>query len=165
MVKQLLLPFLAVAAFIVVVGLLVQGKLGNISSISTPQSTQAPNIIKIDDTEIQVEIAKTNEERQKGLGGKESLAENSGMLFVIPENNKPTFWMKDTLIPLDIIWIKDNKVAGIEKNVQAQIGVEDSKLKLYPAPGIVDFVLEVNAGFSEKNNLKINSSVEIFFEI
>lgn len=167
MVKQLLLPFIAVAAFIVIVGLMVQGKIGNFTPIYNSEQTSNTNskIVKIGNVEIEVEVAKTDQERQKGLSNKKSLNENSGMLFVLPSNSKPTFWMKDTLIPLDIIWIKENRVVGIERNVQTQIGATDKELVRYNAPGVVDFVLEVNAGFSDKNNIERDSAVQIEFDL
>lgn len=166
MFKQLFLPLIAVAAFIVLVGLLVQGKLGGLSPLMiNPSPTPKPKIVKIDSAEIQVEVAKSDEERQKGLGGRESLAENSGMIFVMPENSKPTFWMKDTLFPLDIIWIKDGKVLSVTKNIPVEKDVPNDKLTLYPAPGVVDYVLEVNAGFSDKNNIKAGSTFQMQFDL
>ena len=82
------------------------------------------------------------------------------MVFVFDKDSKPVFWMKDTLIPLDMIWINDGKVVGIEKNVQIEKGKKDNELKKYYAPSKVDYVLEVNAGFCDKNNIKAGSSVQ-----
>src|SRR3989344_3516093 len=56
-----------------------------------------------------IEIASTSEELSKGLMFRENLEKNSGMLFIFPENGIYGFWMKNTLIPLDIIWINSNK--------------------------------------------------------
>lgn len=166
MFKQLFLPLIAVAAFIVLVGLLVQGKIGNFQPISIfPSPTPSAKLIKLDDTEVEVEIAKITEERQKGLSGRQELGENSGMLFVMPKNTKPTFWMKDTLFPLDIIWIKDGKVLGISENAPVEKDVPDEKLTLYPAPSVVDYVLEVNAGFSQKNGIKAGSTFQMLFDL
>ena len=169
MVKQLFLPLAAVAAFIVLVGLMVQGKIGNFKPIYNPEQNSASQtdskIVKIDKVEIEVEVAKTDEERKLGLSGRKSLENNAGMLFVLPSNSKPTFWMKDTLIPLDIIWIKDAKIVKIDENVPTQIGANSSDLKLYPAPGVVDFVLEVNAGFSEENSIDTNDIFQMQFDL
>jgi len=148
MFKSLFLPIIAVAAFIILVGLLSQGKL-----------ITNTKILKINNLDIKVEIAKTNEEKAKGLGEKKSLDENSGMLFIFEKNSEPTFWMKDTLIPLDIIWINDNKIVGIDKNVLPEIGVSDDELTRYPAPSKIDYVLEVNSGFCDKNNIKIDQNL------
>lgn len=149
MFKSIFLPIIAVAGFIVLVGLLSQGKLIKEKSKS----------IKIDTTEINIEVAKSNEEKSKGLSNRISLDENSGMIFVFSKNSKPVFWMKDTKIPLDIIWINDNKIIGIDKNVQPEPNVVDSKLKKYQSPFEVDYVLEVNAGFSDKNNIKLDQTI------
>ena len=81
------------------------------------------------------------------------------MIFVFIKNSKPTFWMKDTKIPLDIIWINDNKIVGIEKNVQPEVDRKDSELTKYPAPSAIDYVLEVNGGLSDENNIKVGQSL------
>jgi uncharacterized membrane protein (UPF0127 family) len=82
------------------------------------------------------------------------------MVFFFNPNSKPTFWMKDTKITLDLIWINDDKVVTINKNVQPEPGKKDSELKKYPAPSVIDYVLEVNAGFSDKNGIKAGSTVQ-----
>ena len=81
MFKSIFLPIIAVAGFIVLVGLLSQGKLIKEKSKS----------IKIDTTEINIEVAKSNEEKSKGLSNRTSLDENSGMVFVFSKNSKPVF--------------------------------------------------------------------------
>ncbi len=157
MFKSLFLPLIAVAAFITFVGLLTQGKL----QFLFPESVTNSNlkVIKIEGVEIKVEVAKTKEELAKGLSSRDKLDENSGMVFVFDKNSRPTFWMKDTNIALDMIWINDSKIVGIDKNVQPEPGVDESKLKKYPAPSEVDYVLEVNGGFSDKNNIKIDQTL------
>ncbi len=166
MFKSIFLPLIAVAAFITLVGLLSQGKFDSILKRNEEANNSNAKvmrsnlkIIKIENTEIEVEVARTSEERSKGLGGRTSLAENSGMVFVFNQNSTPVFWMKDTKIPLDLIWINDNKIIGIDKNVPVEEGVADKNLKKYPAPSAVDYVLEVNAGFSDKNSIKVGQSL------
>lgn len=69
------------------------------------------------------------------------------------------------LIPIDIIWIKDNKVAGIEHNLQAPPpGTSDSSLTLYNSPEPVDYVLEVNADWANQNNIKVGDVVKMQFD-
>jgi len=155
MLKQLLLPLAAVAGFIVLVGLMSQGKinLGGLANTATPAPKET---IKIGDTQIKVDIADTNEERAKGLGGITSLAEDEGMLFVFDKKDTtPSFWMKDMLIPLDIIWINDSKVVRIDKNIP-----NSDQTKLYNPGTPIDYVIEVNAGFSDKKGLKVGDSAE-----
>jgi uncharacterized membrane protein (UPF0127 family) len=153
MFKSLFIPIAAVAAFIVLVGLLSQGKFNSILPKVNNSATHNTKVVKINNTEIKVEVAKTNEERAKGLSNRDKLDEMSGMVFVFSKNSNPIFWMKDTKIPLDFVWISGDKIVGIEKNVQPEAGKSDSQLKRYPAPKPVDYVLEVNGGFCDKNNI------------
>lgn len=166
MIKQLILPLAGVAAFIVLVGLLVKNS-GNIviPGLTTPSPAAVylpKESIKIGDVIIQAEIANTETTRELGLGGRSSLAENSGMLFEFDTKGvSPNFWMKGMLIPLDIIWISGNKVVKIDKNIQAPAaGIPDSSLKVYSSGQPIDYVLEVNAGFSDKNDITAGSSFE-----
>lgn len=165
MIKNLFLPIIGVCALIVFVGLLSQGKLTFLKNVAINGTKETSNrelkTIKINSTTLEVEIADSNEERAKGLSDRDSLEKDKGMLFVFSSSSKANFWMKDTKIPLDIIWIKNNKVVSINKNVQPEPGKKDSELQVYPSPGEIDYVLEVNAGFSEKNNIKPNSPVSI----
>ncbi len=101
------------------------------------------------------ELATTDSERTKGLGGRASLAENSGMLFVFEQPDKYSFWMKDTLIPLDMIWISaDKKIVYIAKNVQP-----DSYPNLFSPDTDALYVLELAGGESDKNLLEVGYEV------
>lgn len=161
MFKSLFLPLIAVAAFITLVGLLSQGKLnGTLKKVSPVLiTTDTQKVIKVDTTEINVDVARSDAERSKGLGGITKLDEKSGMVFIFPKNSKPTFWMKDTKVALDIIWIDDNKIVGINNNVATEIDKKDSELKRYQAPTAVDYVLEVNSGFSNTYNIKVGQTI------
>lgn len=159
MFKSIFLPIIAVAAFIILVGLLSQGRLDSILKNVSPIKKDVSKTIKINNLEIKVEIAKSNEERSKGLSNRTQLDSNTGMVFVFSKDSKPIFWMKDTKIPLDIVWINDNKIIGIEKNVQPEIGINDRNLKKYPAPASIDYVLEINGGITDKNNIKVDQTI------
>lgn len=164
MVKQLLLPLAGVAAFIILVGLLVKDS-GNIviPGITPTPTPSAQKTITVGDTKLNVEIADTKAKRELGLGGRNNLSENTGMLFVFDSKQTiPSFWMKDMLIPLDIIWISKNKVIKIDKNVPAPVqGTSDSKLTIYNPGQPIDYVLEVNTGFSDANHITVGSSVDL----
>lgn len=72
--------------------------------------------IEIGDKEYNVEVARTEEEKIKGLQKKESLGENEGMLFIYDEPQELAFWMKDTAIPLDIVFIdEDGEVISVQQ--------------------------------------------------
>ncbi len=153
--KNILLPILGVAVFIVFVGVLTQKLQG--SKVSSKQVT-------VGNTKVTVEVVKTGEERQKGLSGRTTLDANSGMLFVFAQKKVfPSFWMKDMLFPLDIIWIADGKVTKIDKNVPIPKPEANqlSTLALYNPDKPIDYVLEVNAGFSDKNKFQVGDSVDL----
>ena len=111
--------------------------------------------IEIGDKQYNVKIAKTEEEKTKGLMNIEELPENEGMLFVYDEPQTVAFWMKDTKIPLDIIFIdQDYEVISIYqgKPDDTTIVEEDN----------VQFVLEVNqnSGIKEGDELYIDDEDE-----
>ncbi len=160
--KKLFIPFIAVAVFIVAVGILLQ-KTFILNPTQPKESPQAVPTVTINGNSIPVEIAKNPQERAKGLSGRDSLDAGSGMLFIFEEKSETTtFWMKGMSIPLDIIWIQDAKIIRIDKNIPAPAPeTPDNKLKTYSAGRSVDYVLEVNAGFSDSNSIKIGDSVSI----
>lgn len=108
-----------------------------------------------------VELAQTLEERTNGLMFRKSLAENKGMLFIFGNEGNYPFWMENTLIPLDIIWInKDKKVVFISEN-NKPCNTKNCPLII---PGVkASYVLEINAGVSKKIGLKAGDRLEISY--
>lgn len=94
-------------------------------------------------------IAKDDKSRQVGLSNRKSLDENSAMLFIFEKKGKYSFWMKDTQIPLDIIYINDEKIVHIVKNAAPQKG-NSGNLPIYTPPAEANYVLEINGGQSDK---------------
>ncbi len=128
------------------------------SGSAQPESKQ----LMIGSTTITVEVADDANERKLGLGGREALAENVGMLFIFTKPDKYAFWMKGLKFPLDMIWIKDNTVVDIIKGAQVPAAnTPDEQLPRYLPNQIVDSVLEVNAGFVDKNNIKVGDKIQI----
>ena len=160
--KDVLIPLILTMAFIVGVGLFSKGKLPGV--INKPQNVLVEvkdKQVTISGNTIDVEVVDNEISRRKGLSGKTSLKENEGMLFMFEEKNiTPSFWMKDMNFAIDIIWIDDGKVAQISENVQPpEKGTPESKLKFYTTNQPIDYVLEVNAGYSKKNNIKVGDKV------
>jgi len=113
---------------------------------------------------IIAEVADTPEKRELGLSFRGSLDENTGMLFVFESPNIAFFWMKDMNFPLDIIWIMDNKVIDIDKNVPTpKEGAALNQLPKYSPTDKINYALEVNAGFTDKNKIKAGDEVKIEF--
>tara|TARA_R110002020_G_scaffold85914_6_gene211965 strand:+ start:132185 stop:132667 length:483 start_codon:yes stop_codon:yes gene_type:complete len=114
-------------------------------------------IIKPDSTvaaSLKIEIAETDYETETGLMYRKSMAENEGMLFIFDEIQERYFYMKNTNIPLDIIYIKADKTIGsIAKNAKP---LNEESL---PSGLPIQFVLEINAGLSDKWNLQPGDSV------
>jgi len=108
---------------------------------------------------FEVELAITPEERNRGLMSEESLGQNRGMLFIFQEEGRYTFWMKNTLIPLDIIWINsNNEVVFISENTQPC--KEDSCPLIIPNKE-AKYVLEINGGISKEIGLGVGDRVEM----
>ncbi|XCI75190.1 MAG: DUF192 domain-containing protein [Flavobacteriales bacterium] len=95
---------------------------------------------------IDIELATTEQKRVQGLMHRSSMQENQGMLFIFDEPKPQSFWMKDTRIPLDIIYIDaDSTVINTVKNVPPMIEAEVAQSK-----GSAKFVLEINGGMADQ---------------
>lgn len=118
--------------------------------------------LRIQGVKISVEVASNSAEKSKGLSGRKTLGKNEGMLFVFAKDTQPSFWMKDMNFSIDIIWINDGKIVQIDKNVpNPPPGTADSQLPLFSPNETIDYVLEVNAGFSEKNIFQVGDPVDL----
>jgi uncharacterized protein len=118
--------------------------------------------ILIGSSEISVQTAKTSEEKAKGLSGKKFLNEDEGMVFVFLNKTYPAFWMIDMNFPIDIIWISEDTIVHIDENVPPPEPEQNEKnLPLYRPPEAINYVLEVNAGFSQKNGIKVGDKVDL----
>ena len=112
--------------------------------------------ITVGRTEVWVEIAKTPQQKERGLSGRDFLPENQGMIFVFEKPDFLGFWMKGMKFPLDFVWIKDNKVVEISENIKPEDFQPPRVLQL-KIP--VDKVLEVNAGFVKKYGIIIGDEL------
>ena len=114
-----------------------------------------------------VEIADSPEEREQGLMLREAkdFGENQGMLFIFKNIGVYPFWMKNTLIPLDIIWISKDKeilkVVSIANNVKPCKDNILTSCEVYTPDEKALYVLEVNAGFVDENKIEIGSRVTL----
>lgn len=118
------------------------------------------NHLIINDSKISVEVADSPIEITKGLSNRGGLATNSGMLFVFEYKKTPSFWMKEMKFPIDIIWIDDDQIVDISKNVpEPDSDTKTTQLPLYKPVKPVNFVLEVNANYTIENNINIGDRV------
>lgn len=106
-------------------------------------------------------LAKSQKEKEIGLSEKKSLDQNSAMLFVFEKPDFYSFWMRNMKFPIDIIFIRENKIVSIYKNAQPPTGnINSSSLVIYKPEEPADKVLEINAGLSEKNNIKKGDEIK-----
>ena len=110
------------------------------------------------DVTFQAELADTPDERTKGLMFREHMDEAHGMLFLFPSEQPRSFWMKNTLIPLDMIFIKaDRTILGVVAEAEPETTVSRS------VPGASQFVLEINGGRAAE--LGIEAGQEVRFVV
>lgn len=109
--------------------------------------------ISLNGETINLEVVESSSKLQKGLGGRKGICEKCGMLFVFTKSGTHTFWMKDMLFPLDILWLKDGTIVHIEESVSEDfLGVLASREN-------ADQVLELNAGSCKRLSLRIGDRV------
>ena len=109
-------------------------------------------------------LALTVEQRSLGLGERDALDRDAGMLFLLPTEERASFWMKGMRFPLDFVWISgDERVVGVTENVAAPAaGTANSALPLYKPDQPVRYALEINAGLVSE--LGIRAGDEVTFE-
>ncbi|HLC59338.1 MAG TPA: DUF192 domain-containing protein [archaeon] len=112
--------------------------------------------VKIGNASFKAEIADNFLERAKGLMFRKDLPKENGMIFVFPSENYYGFWMMNTSIPLDIIWIGSNKtIVHIEKNAQPCL----FNCTTYKPDEKAMYVLEINGNLTKKYGIKIGDKV------
>ncbi|KKT21349.1 MAG: hypothetical protein UW04_C0005G0004 [Parcubacteria group bacterium GW2011_GWB1_43_8] len=106
---------------------------------------------------IRAENAESVMEKQKGLSGRNFMRKNNGMLFTFSQSDYYSFWMKDMKFPIDIIWIDENlRIINIEKNI-----TPDTFPKKFIPQLPAKYVLEVNGGWSDKNEIKEGINIKV----
>jgi len=113
--------------------------------------------IKLGGVSVNAEVADTDASRSQGLSDRTTLQNGSGMLFVFDTPQTPGFWMKDMNFGLDMVWVGvDNSIIKIDKSVASST---------YPAvfypPKPVKYVVELPAGFSDANAIKVGENFSI----
>lgn len=116
--------------------------------------------VSIGNAEVKAEIADTSIKQARGLMFRQYLPESEGMLFIFDKEDYHGFWMMNTSITLDIIWInKDFEVVHIEKNVRP-CGI---LCPVYKPSEKAKYVLEVNSGFVDKERIDVGHFLNIEF--
>ncbi|MEW6247599.1 MAG: DUF192 domain-containing protein [Nitrospirota bacterium] len=109
---------------------------------------------------IYAELADTTEKRARGLMFRNSLAQDRGMLFAFSEPKPWTFWMKNTKVPLDIIWLDGKKrIVHIERNVPICTRTDDSCPQYQPTEDAM-YVLEIAGGMADALKLQRGATLQ-----
>ncbi len=144
---------LIILAFI---GLLII--IGIISLLLKKQNTFPKSLgVVIKNNGYYLEVAQSNQETKKGLSNRDQLCPNCGMLFVFNKEDQHDFWMKDTHIPLDIIWINSKK-----EIVKIIVSAKTDSETIYSNKAPAQYVIELPANESLKLNLQVGDTIPIF---
>jgi hypothetical protein len=106
-------------------------------------------------TSVNVEIVDDEASRTQGLMGRQHMAESQGMLFIFPDEDYRSFWMANTPLPLDIIYVnKALKIVTVQRNTVPYS--EES----VPSTGPATYVIEMNAGFADRHGIMEGDNVQ-----
>lgn len=109
---------------------------------------------------ITVEVAETDAQHSLGLMNRKSMSVDSGMLFIFPDEEIREFWMKNTLINLDIAYFDKSKKAIDIQNMKAMTSILQTQIPTYPSKKPAQFALEMNDGWFKKNHFPEGSKFE-----
>lgn len=110
---------------------------------------------------FQIEIATDEAARERGLMFRESMPADHGMLFVFDKADVRTFWMKNTHIPLDILYFDRNyKLVSAQDRVPPCLNAGNN-CPVYPSTGPAQYVLELNAGLADKLGVKPGDALSV----
>jgi hypothetical protein len=108
-----------------------------------------------------LEIAKTIPQQSKGLMDRTNLCSNCGMIFIFDFEMPQAFWMKNTLIPLDMIFLDKNSQVINIVTATPEPNVSDLQLKKYLSTAPAKYVIELNAGVSSNLGLKSGDTIDL----
>ena len=115
--------------------------------------------IRVDDTRFHIEIAQTIQERQQGLMFRTQLPADHGMLFIQPEAARAAFWMKNTYIPLDLLYFDST---GRLQEIHAAVPpCTVPTCPSYVSNGPIKYILEINAGSAQRLGLKPGAQLHL----
>jgi uncharacterized membrane protein (UPF0127 family) len=145
--KKLIIVYVVLIVAVILLAVTRAG--GNLLSLLPLKQATA----EIGESKINLIVAKSDEDRIKGLSGRQSLDKNQGMLFVFDKKDKYSFWMKGMNFPLDIIYIDNTRVVDLFENVPNKIDNAPNLTHYIPSTP-ANYVLEVNAGEAKRLNIK-----------
>lgn len=125
-----------------------------------PQETNTVTL-KIKDQNFKIELAQSLAQKSLGLGNRDSLCQNCGMLFIYQAEGPLPFWMKNTRIPLDMVWLNREGTIVDLKTALPQPNTPDHQLTIYQNQTPAQYVLELNAYKAKELDLKIGDQIPL----
>jgi len=119
------------------------------------------NTLSINGQSVDIQLADTEKLRYQGLSGQKKICEFCGMLFIFPEKKVENIVMRNMNFPLDIIYIDENKIIKIDANLLPE---GENPNTIYSSEFPVDYILEVNSGFTDKYNINIGDEINFNFK-
>jgi len=129
-----------------------------LAALTQPQTLpvialRAPNAM------LHVQVANSESQRERGLMGVRRLPPRTGMVFVFPGDGPVTFWMKDTLVPLDMVFVSR---AGVVRSILARVPTVDPKLpddRIPRRQGSAMYVIELPAGEARVDGIRVGTRI------
>ena len=119
------------------------------------------NYVKLNGQRFDVELAESDDSRAMGLMYREKMSDDAGMLFIFSDEFRRAFWMKNTLIPLDILYFDSDKKLVSQSLNTPPCRNTTTRCPNYPSEKPAKYVLEINAGLSQKFGFKKGDLLEI----
>ncbi|MCL4383927.1 DUF192 domain-containing protein [Patescibacteria group bacterium] len=133
--------------------------------LNPPTNNNLPTIsVVFNQKEYLLEIARSNSERAAGLSNRKELCPTCGMIFIFGQDTTLPFWMKDTLIPLDMVWLDHQGQIVSIATANPEPGVALNQLKIYQNSTPAKYVIELNAGDSQKLNLRVGETINLPYD-
>lgn len=145
-------------AFLILIGIMAGSAYWYYGYLQQKRLEPKFKAITINNATVRAELADTPEKKIQGLSGRQPLKVGEGMLFTYDHLQIPGFWMKDMQFAIDIIWIRDSEILGIDANVPFPESPDD-ELKIYRPPKAINYVLEVPAGWVAQHAVETGQQV------
>jgi uncharacterized membrane protein (UPF0127 family) len=142
----------AVLAVAVVAAIVFAGGGGDDSANDAPAA-----VVTVGGASVRAEVADDRASLERGLGGRDALPRDAGMLFLLPDDS-PAIWMKGMRFPIDVIWIKDDRVVDVTTGLQPPDG--SGPLPTFSPARPANRALEVNAGWAARHDVARGDRVQ-----
>ena len=114
-------------------------------------------LARLDNSKVNLEVAKSIEKRHRGLMFRQSMSKDAGMIFIFNDENIRTFHMRNTYLPLDIVFLDSNfNINTIYTNT-----IPNQSFEVYTSKAPSMYVIELNSGWIQHNNIKLNNKLKV----